>query len=57
MPESENPLSLASVRPRDLRLPLVHPHRTGSIASHSQTPTLGCTPPVSVCVFSILLIV
>ena len=41
MPETENLLSLASMRPRDLDLPLVHPLWAGSIASHSQTPTQG----------------
>ena len=46
MPETENLLSLASARPRDLGLPLFHPPppppaRWGSVASHSQTPTRG----------------
>ena len=41
MPESENLLSLASVRPRDLGLPLVHHLQPGSLASHNQTPTWG----------------
>ena len=44
MPETENLLSLASVRPRDLGLPLVYhppipPPWAGSIASHSQITT------------------
>jgi hypothetical protein len=42
MPKTENLLSLASMRPRDLRLPLVQPlGNWGSVASHSQTPTRG----------------
>jgi hypothetical protein len=52
---NENLLSLASVRSRDLRLPLVlsptpHPGELESMASHSQTPTWASwkacvTPP------------
>ena len=41
MLKTENLLSLASMRPRDLRMPFVHPLWAGSIASHSQTPTWG----------------
>ena len=42
MPKTENLLSLASMRPRDLGLSFVHPLPSwGSMASHSQTLTLG----------------
>jgi hypothetical protein len=40
MPKTENLLSLASDSPRDLGLPLVHPHppsELGFLAYHSQT--------------------
>jgi hypothetical protein len=41
MSKTESLLSLASVKPRDLWLAPVYPPWTGSMASHSQTPTRG----------------
>ena len=41
-PETENLVSLGSMKPRDLRLSLVHHYPgLGSMSSHSQTSTQG----------------